>query len=352
MAIDPTLLSLIALASATVGCASASLPAWHHEHRTFRPDANDAAESADPSVLLRRSFSLPGGFSEAILSFNATLPESAGVVAELRVLTREGEMSPWLRLADWGLVPASWPRETSALGIRVAIDELRSEDLLTQGEVRVVAFEDGAASGKPGKLALERLDLILSRVEPDETDALFSPSTGDEIQLELRFYGSEVSGDPELAERVCSPTSLAMLIDQRGVAPDYREVIETVYDPVNGIYGVWPRAIQAARVFGVPGHLQRFSSWAELRRHLEEVGPIAASITAPKGSLSGAPYPSTEGHLLVISGLTAEGDPIVLDPVDPQGGVERRVYSAAEFEEVWLRRKRGTAYVLLPAGAD
>jgi len=38
----------------------------------------------------------------------------------------------------------------------------------------------------------------------------------------------------------------------------------------------------------------------------------------------------------VLSGLTATGDPIVMDPAAPSDSTVRRVYNRAQFERAWL----------------
>jgi peptidase C39-like protein len=76
-----------------------------------------------------------------------------------------------------------------------------------------------------------------------------------------------------------------------------------------------------------------------------------------KGELTGAPISSTNGHLLVIVGFTADGDVIVNDPAAPRSRTVVRTYDRGQFENAWLPRSGGLVYVIrddahpLPAGA-
>jgi hypothetical protein len=140
-----------------------------------------------------------------------------------------------------------------------------------------------------------------------------------------------------------------MVLAYRGVERPTREVADLVYDAVHEIYGNWPRAVQAAYTYGVPGYLTRFSDWDEVRREIAGGQPLIVSVRAAEGELRGAPYPSTDGHLLVLVGFTRTGDVVVNDPAAPEAATVRRVYARSELETVWLRRG-GTAYVLGPAG--
>ena len=66
--------------------------------------------------------------------------------------------------------------------------------------------------------------------------------------------------------------------------------------------------------------------------------------------LSGAPIASSSGHLLVLAGFDAQGNPMVNDPAAPSDQSVQRTYRRAQFERLWLARSGGTAYVIYPEG--
>ena len=57
---------------------------------------------------------------------------------------------------------------------------------------------------------------------------------------------SQMTLRPELASRVCSPTSVAMLLAYYGHSADIYDVIAEARHQPSGLYGVWPANIHAA----------------------------------------------------------------------------------------------------------
>ncbi|MEO1534946.1 MAG: C39 family peptidase, partial [Planctomycetota bacterium] len=282
-------------------------------------------------------------FTHALVSFNADVPRGAGVQAEVAVPDGDG-WSPWMMIADWGEVPRERLTPTRWSGGRIMIDELIADQPLARLRVRVRGF---AGSGGAAMPVLDRVDVVVSRRAPER---VLDAAAGRDVRVETPFRPCEIKDDDGLASRLCSPTSLAMLLAQRGARPAYGELIGSVYDARHDLYGVWPRAIQAAYAFGVPGRLHRFGDWAEVRDHLSSVGPIAISMRAAEGEVRGMGYDASDGHIVVLTGLTALGDAVVLDPAFGTEDEARRVYPADDLSEVWLRRSRGTAYILHSEG--
>jgi len=74
--------------------------------------------------------------------------------------------------------------------------------------------------------------------------------------------------------------------------------------------------------------------------------PLVASVSWAAGELSGAPVSASNGHLVVIVGFTATGDPVVNDPAAKTAAGVRHVYDRAEFENAWLPKSGGVVYVI------
>jgi hypothetical protein len=78
--------------------------------------------------------------------------------------------------------------------------------------------------------------------------------------------------------------------------------------------------------------------------------PVVTSIASRAGELDGFLFRGgTNGHLVVVTGFDAAGNPIVNDPASLSDASVRHVYDRAQFERVWLRGSGGTAYIIHPA---
>ena len=281
-------------------------------------------------------------FNELLPSWNVDVPDGAGFRVELRV-GRGAEWSPWLYAGDWGVTPPAEPLVAFDRG-RVDVDWFRSDELWERAQYRLT----GAGDPLP---RLARFALCFS----DRTDGGTPPEpvwgprlseAGWQRRLEVPFRAQGAEG-PELGPRICSPTSVSMLLAYRGVECPTAEVAARAYDRAHDIYGNWPRAVQAAYSYGVPGYVTRFADWYEVRRMIVQGQPLVVSIRAKEGELANAPYPSTNGHLLVLTGFDERGDVLVNDPAASGAEQGVAVYSREEMERVWMGNG-GTAYVLEP----
>ncbi len=285
-------------------------------------------------------------FNEALLSWNVDVPPGSGFVVEMRVgRARTSMWSPWLRIGSWGSAPL--PAEgavTSFAGGRVDIDVFRSDERYDRLQYRVTA------QGGPRPIVICRVACCLSdgsglpQLPPDRASRA-APDVPRAPRLDVPFF-SQTDADPAIRRRVCSPVSVAMVLAYYGKETAPAQVAERLFDAEHGIYGNWARAVQGAYAFGVPGFLARFSCWDEAERLIAAGRPLIITIAAQKGQLSGAPYESTNGHLLVVTGFDAAGNVAVNDSA-ADAGAGRLVYSREQMEQVWMRRG-GTAYVLLP----
>jgi hypothetical protein len=296
-------------------------------------------------------------FREVLPSWNLDVPEGVHALVEVRVRRQvDGRWSPWLFVGEWGD-----DRRTSATvrslttefdGGRVATDMVQADVALDAAQLRVVALvrEDGQRDGHelPSRspVVVRRATLCLSAGRVSLEAFGRPPGERAPIALDVPFH-SQRDQDPEIAVRICSPTSVAMVLQYYGVEAEVDDVALRAFDPRHDIYGNWPRNVQAAWSFGVAGHLARFDDWSAVRACFERGVPLVVSIGVEPGQLTGAPYTGTSGHLIVLRGFDAAGDLLANDPAAIDGEQGRVVYAREELEQVWLARG-GTAYVFEP----
>ncbi|MCA9244556.1 MAG: prolyl oligopeptidase family serine peptidase [Phycisphaerales bacterium] len=288
-------------------------------------------------------------FSEAVVSWNIDTPQKTGFAVEMRVRAESDAWSPWLFLGDGagtdGETPA-FERVTTFDGGAIDVDYFRSARQYDTLQLRVHLRCN--AETKP---TVNRLAFCVSDRVDGERATSGAPRPAPEKwqrRLDVPFRG-QVTPRAELAGRICSPASVAMTLAYYGVDIPTETVADACFDRAHDIYGAWPRAIQAAYGFGAPGYLTRISDWADVEDAIVDNRPLIISIRVPRaGDLRGAPYETTAGHLIVITGFTADGGVCVNDSAADDATTGQVVYRREDLENVWMRGSGGLTYVLFP----
>jgi hypothetical protein len=313
----------------------------------------------------------PFPFEELLLSWNVTLDDVIPEVCfEVRVRGHRG-WSTWQHLGDANGGPVrgeGWCRaaregEAAASVLHVSgfgdlaslisedelvdlasvdVDVLRSEEELHAFELRWSQTYGGSLI----EMLVHRLAITVSRTPdpaaPESRSELAGLANREPASVPFRSQRWEAA---ELAPRVCSPTSVAMVLAGYGVEESTERVAEHAYDSEHDLYGNWPRNVQAAFLLGAPGYLTRFSAWPRVEQLVASGQPLVISLRVEPGELPGAPYDSTPGHLIVLYGFDEDGNPMVLDPAAETEEAGRLVHSREALARVWLERK-GVAYVI------
>ncbi|HEX9005906.1 MAG TPA: C39 family peptidase, partial [Bacteroidota bacterium] len=142
--------------------------------------------------------------------------------------------------------------------------------------------------------------------------------------------------DPQIGGSICSPTSVSILRSYSIPVVPLLFARDT-YDPYYDMFGIWPRVVQNASEYGLDGAVTRYRSWSQAREVLARGGRIALSVGLPLYS----------GHLMMLAGFTAAGDPIVHDPARSDG--YSHLFSKSDLSHSWFD-KGGVAYTFYQAG--
>jgi hypothetical protein len=311
-------------------------PAWRDEDMVLRP-GKDRAIVVESPVIIRPAF------NDAILSWNLDVAPGAGAWFEVRAAAvGTDDWTPWLFMSEWGAVGPEGEPVTRCDTARVDVDIFRSKRQFDRLHFRVHA-------AGTGEVVIRRMHLTttLRNAGPTLSDLEGrAPTTRRTLSVPFRTQRIE---DASLAGRICSPTSLSMVMAFHGADRPLLDVVASVRDARHDIYGNWPRNVQAAAEAGFVGEVVRMGTWAEAEACIARGEPVVASFWCEPGQLPEAPYPKTDGHLIVITGFTRSGDVVVNDPAAATEAAGRRVYSRANMTRVWLGNGMGTAYVIRPA---
>jgi hypothetical protein len=296
-------------------------------------------------------------FSEAVPSWNASTP--AGSWLEVQLRARIGSRwTAWYNMGVWASDPATLERHSvsgqSDADAYVDVDTLK---LGKRGEpLTATAYQLKFRLFARGRNALPSLTNAAVAVSTAPiTPAALSPGNSTLWDRLLPVPECSQMVYPDGGEVWCSPTSVAMVLGywegRRGPCePGVRAAVSGVYDSVYEGHGNWPFNAAYAGSGGLEAYVTRFTSMSQAEEWIAAGVPVIISYSWGRGQLTGAPIPASNGHLAVLTGFDAKGNPVVNDPAAPSNEAVQRSYSRAELERLWLQGSGGTAYLIYPAG--
>ncbi len=294
------------------------------------------------------------GFQGALPSWNVETPPGTWIETQLRIRS-QGQWTRWYSLGVWA-------RDDSTLR-RQSIPDQQDED--GQVYVDLVVLKEKPTGGQAYQVKT-RLFSLTPQISPQLHSLAVAVSTVPQDPQRLQ------PGDPQLWERVlalpecsqmvypdggevwCSPTSVAMVLGYwRGdltsaCEPQVRSAVQGVFDWVYDGYGNWPFNTAYAATQGLESVVARFTSLAELEPWIGAGVPVVFSFAWQQGELQGAAIPDSDGHLAVLVGFDAQGDPVVHDPAAATDSEVKRTYDRAQLETLWLKYTGGTVYLIYP----
>lgn len=286
----------------------------------------------------------PGfGWDEMVLSWNVKRPERTTIKFEARVL-REAGATPWYTMAIWS---SDGPR-TSVQGQRdsqgqVLTDILRLSEPGGKLELRAYLQTLDGARGP----SLDLVTMSFAARSFERGDEPLRRVWGKVIEVHQRSQMSYPNGDI-----LCSPTAVSMLMRHWADAKlkpewdcDVPEIAAGALDEGDPKTGNWPfsMAFAGAREPFV-AYVSRFGGVGDLERWIDAGIPVACSVDYT--ALQGKTGPRS-GHLVVLIGFAANGDPVFNDP--GWSKEVRQTYLRSNFERAWASSNR-TVYLLYPKG--
>ena len=292
-------------------------------------------------------------FRELIASWNAETPP--GTWIEIHLRARLGDRwTSWYSLGSWTAEPTP-DRHQSVRGqqdddARVLTDTVALKSPASAHQLALMLRTDDPARTPSVSLAAVLASTPSPSARPLDADR---SAWGTTLEVPQRSQMVYPNGGPVW----CSPTSISMVmaywaarVGEPALDQPVPTVATAVYDPVYRGNGNWPFNTAYAAQHGLIGYVSRMSSLAQVERWVEAGVPVVASLAWNPGDLRNASVPSTDGHLLVIVGFTADGNAIVNDPAaNPNLGQSvRRVYDRSQLENLWLEHSGGTVYLIYP----
>lgn len=311
-------------------CAQvAPLPAWESDGadglRLVLPLASDFL--ADAERLVPSLSSLIGG--EYAFRFGLR-PAGADPAAAWTRLTRIGR-APGAK----DPLPADVTDAGAAIGTDVDTFRLRAPSAGAELEVQVWTAAPDEFRRAPCLLALSAAG--------GETAPATSAPGADVGPLPVPALSQMLEAEA-IRMRICSPTSVAMVLGALGMPVTVAAMAAEAHCPAHERYGVWPANVWAASRHGALGAVVSLDRWDCARALLAGGLPLVISEAHDPGALPGSPLPETDGHLLVLRGLRGDRA-LVNDPAAPSADAVPMEYEIGAFGRAWLGHG-GIAYVL------
>jgi len=313
----------------------------------------------------------PGqSFTQLVPSWSARTPAGSWIQVLVRARDTAGRASAFKDLGRWSSGDRLF-RRTSAGAQADAVARAATDTLLAQAGVRLTGYQVRVQLMRlPGHAgpALQSVSAAVT-LPLDALPATSSPLSTAPVTLAVPGYSQMIhrGQNPEYGgggEAWCSPTSLAMVLSYYGRLPapaSYRwvkasyadrwvnQVARLTYDYRYRGTGNWPFNTAAAASRLTDAFVTRLTDLRMAEPFLRAGIPLVVSIRFARGQLAGAPISASAGHLVVLAGLTATGDSVVMDPAAASDATVRRTYDRAQFERAWLGGSAGMAYVLRDA---
>jgi peptidase C39-like protein len=317
----------------------------------------DVADAAGRSEFTSGVHEVSGGFTSAIPSWNVSTSGGGWIAVSLRA--RVGDRwTRWYEMGHWSVSLEGGHRHSIAKQSDAdgAVDTDTLNLKQSASAVQVRAELHAGSTGVMPRLHLLAVatDRSEVRVRKDSPDVKAWGVDLDVPQMTQRV-GAEGGAYGGGGDSWCSPTSVAMVMGYWAArlhrpewVVDVPAAAKGTFDPVYDGCGNWPFNVAFASEHGLRGWIERFSSLADVERLVAGGTPVIASIKVAAGELDGSPYPSTDGHLLVVRGFDVRGDVIVNDPYGEPGAI-RLVYRRDQFFHVWQHGSHGAVYLIMPA---
>jgi len=259
--------------------------------------------------------SLPFQANEMILTWNGTSPEGAALDFEFRV--RGGlRFSNWFQMGAWKPENKKKLFQNDTVYGPLNVDHLKATRWFNSVQYRVFLRSHGGSQTP----VLRRISFCISDTRGCEGGKLPAsvPVTDSATDLDvpcLSQHNPETVGNDEMIRcGVCAATSVTMVLNYYGIPVKVSDVAGRAFDPNAKIYGNWAFLIAAASEFGTDSWVQRFNSWDGIVEYIAGGTPVIISISYKKGELRLKPDRESAGHLIVVRGITSEGDLICNDP--------------------------------------
>lgn len=278
-------------------------------------------------------------FYEAIGTWNA-LTSTTSTCEFLVSLKVDGKYSDYVSYGEWGLGLQNKCVSQTKSSIKLSYDE-------------IIVLNNKNAEGFKFKIILRRKNIS------DDTPIVFFVSLAFNIKnynysFDKTLVKNTVKYDvpqlyqhdvPTIGNSICSITSSTMLLKFKGHdftqfnSLEHEYIASLFKDYGNNIFGNWVYNCVGMGSYGERAYVKRFADTYEFFYSLQEIGPMAASISGTvkytKVDTNTSSSYTTKGHLIVVTGYEINNNSTYIYINDPNvKGVAIKM-TLTDFLSVW-----------------
>lgn len=295
---------------------------------TFKDNIIFVDDSDSLAILNTKPLDITN-FYQLVMSWNV-LDLGEARIQFMVSIGNENAMSDWMTMGYWESDKHASSTNQSNDFANVSIDTLTNKDVTNNNlvKVRFVVTPNGS-SPKIKNISLTTKPTSTSKVTLDLTN--LKETTLDVPKINQMSI-------PVIGSRICSPTSLAMILRYYEKDVSATSVADAVYDRRWKAYGNWTLNASYAAEYNLNGRVEYVNDTSILRDYINAGVPLALSIkTTSTSQLTNSPMPYLAGHLIVIVGFKEiEGTwyAVVNDPAVYKDEDVRREYSLEQLANV------------------
>ncbi|MEA4806288.1 C39 family peptidase [Acetobacterium wieringae] len=332
------------------------------------PDAGDGAivlNNGNQAGVYTSNVFNTSPFTKAVLSWNADTPAGSLVQVEARVcenaVDANGQStenwSDWLSWGRWGssINRASGIGTTDSPLAKLDVDTLVVKNGKTANKIQYRVILHSGSPGITPNLRLVALALRNQNPGQEITKVFYDTPNLFNLPVLNVPQLSQMVRDPAIADSICSPTSVTMMLAYYGTVVQPETAAWGAYDYGYQDFGNWPFNTAYAASLGYQAYVD-YSTIEGLKREIAGGHPVAVAVAyknsaAVSGDLpvvDGAPIRQTPGHLIVVCGFTQENGTdyiIINDPAAASNAGVRVKYRLDQFAAAWAE-SGNIAYII------
>ena len=280
-------------------------------------------------------------FDTLIVSFCADTPRGSTVEVEARIRLTDGRLTEWFSWGVWSPFADRHSKSSKGQLADLDTDTLTLHEGLLGCAVQIRVTENEAPDTARPLLRRVVLAAKNSRIVCEEPSA-----ASNDVRVSAPCY-SQMVRQPEISHVICSATTIAMLLNQKGENVLPEEIALHNYDSAYDGCGNWAFSTAIAASYGYDAYV-RYATLDDLVEELRRGNAVGVSVSytnKPEDDtlpyIDGAPC-RTPGHLIALCGFQTASNgkqyAIVHDPAAPENDTVERFYPLEQFMEAWSNR--------------